>query len=78
MVEYENGCERVTAVAGNFGYEIARLRSSTEGAAELREELYAIVRGRHRVSIGGATYELRAQVHDSFGEHAFRVPLRRV
>jgi hypothetical protein len=44
----------------------------------LRQELHALAkRKRHRFAFGGAQYELRARVYDSFGEEAFEVKLRR-
>ena len=42
-------------------------------------KLHALAkRNRHRFAFGGAQYELRARVYDSFGEDAFEVNLRRL
>jgi hypothetical protein len=42
-------------------------------------ELHAVAkRKRRRFAFGGARYELRAPVYDSFGEDAFEVKLRRL
>ncbi len=77
-VEYKDGNEQVFAVRGGVGYGIARLDSSSDQAASLREELYGLTRKKRRVIIGDAEYELRARVYDSFGDDAFQVKLRRI
>lgn len=77
-VEYKDGYEEVFAAKGGAGYGIARLRSSSREALTLREELHRIAKRRRRIAVGGAQYELRGSVYDSFGEDAFRVELRRV
>ncbi len=76
-VEYKAGHEDVAAMSGQLGVGIARLRSSSPEAEELRRELYSIVKKRRHVQVGESEYELRARVRDSFGEDAFRVELRR-
>jgi len=78
MIEYKDGWDEVVSVSGHFLYEIARLRSSTSGAAAFREELYSITGRGKRISVGRSKYELRAQVLDSFGRDAFRVEFQRL
>lgn len=77
-VEYRDGFEDIIAAKGGVGHGLARFRSSSPEAIALREELYRIVRRKHRVTLDGSEYELRGSVCDSFGEDAFRVQLRRV
>jgi hypothetical protein len=76
-VEYKDGYEEVFAVKAGVGYGIARFRSSTPVAASLRNELRAATRRRRRITVGDIDYELRVHVHESFGEEAFHVELRR-
>jgi hypothetical protein len=77
-VEYKDGNEQVFAVRGGVGYGIARLDSSSDQAASLREELYSLMGKRRRVTIGDVEYELRVRVYECFGEDAFQVELRRI
>lgn len=77
-VEYKDGYEEVFAVKGGVGQGIARFRSSSPEAVTLRGELHRLAKRKRRMAVGGAQYELRGSVYESFGEDAFRVQLRRV
>src|ERR1700681_257297 len=76
-VEYKDGYEELSAVAGEFGFGIGRLRSTCQAAAELRHELYQCTRRKRQIVVDGDKYELRGRTYDSFGEEAYRVRLRR-
>ena len=76
-IEYKDGHEEVCAMKSNVGIGIARLDSSSEEAAELRERLYAMTKKRETITIQGTSYHLKAKIYDSFGEDAFRVAIRR-
>ena len=39
-VEYKDGYEELSAIAGDFGFGIGGLRSTSQAAATLRHELY--------------------------------------
>ena len=75
-VEYKDGYEVVYAMKGGAGTGITIPSSSTEGTT-LLEELYGIAKRPRLITVDGCEYQLRARVYDSFGEDAFRVPLRR-
>ena len=78
-IEYKNGYEEVFAVKGGQGFVVARLNSSTEGAALLRAELYAIGKRKSgRIRTAGAKYNLQVEIFDSFGEDAFRVKFEKI
>jgi hypothetical protein len=77
-VEYKDGYEEVFAAKGGVGHGIARFRSSSPEAVTLREELHRVAKRKRRMAVGGAQYELRGSVYESFGEDAFRVELRRL
>jgi len=77
-VEYEDGSEEVCAFKDRMGIEIARLKSGSEEAVSLRNELYRIGKKKLRVNLSGADYELKVNVFESFGENAFRVKIRRI
>jgi hypothetical protein len=76
-VEYKDGYEELSAVAGDFGFLIGRLRSIGQEAATLRHELYQCTRRKRQIVVDGDNYELHARTYDSFGEQAYRVRLRR-
>lgn len=65
------------AVSGGAGIGIVSYPSNSDGARQLREQLYALRRKRRRLEIGGTTYSLRVEVFDSFGEDAFRFTMTR-
>jgi hypothetical protein len=77
-VEYDEGFEEVVVFRGVTGWGMRQLRSSSPEAVALREQLYRLRRKRHRVTIGGCTFDLKVTVRDSFGEDAFRVEFRRI
>jgi len=77
-VEDKDGYEEFSAIAGDFGFGIGRLRSSCQEAAGLRQELYQCTRRKRQVVVDGVKYELRGRTYDSFGEQAYRVRLHRV
>ncbi len=64
---------------GRQGFGIAKLKSSIEEAAFLREELYVIgKKKRGRIRIAGAQYTVKVEIFDSFGEDGFRVTLEKI
>jgi hypothetical protein len=77
-VEHKSPHEEVYFMKKGLGSGIT-LDSSSDQAMSLRQELHALAkRKRRRFAFGGAQYELRARVYDSFGEDAFEVKLRRL
>jgi hypothetical protein len=73
-VEYKDGYEEIFPMSGPVGASIGfRLRSSSKEAKSLRADLYNIAKKSKRITVDGREYELRCQVHDSFGEDAFRL-----
>ena len=76
-VEYKDGFEEILAIAGDFGFGIGRLRSTSQDAAALRRELYQCTRRTRQIVVGGDKYRLRGRTYDSFGEEAYRVRLHR-
>lgn len=74
-IEYEDGCEEVCAFKDRMGIEIARLKSGSEEAVSLRNELYRIGKKKLRVNLSGADYELKVNVFESFGENEIRKDL---
>jgi len=77
-VEHKSPHEEIYFMKNGAGTGIT-LDSSSDRAMSLRQELHALAkRKRRRFAFGGAQYELRARVYDSFGEDAFEVKLRRV
>lgn len=76
-VEYKDGYEELSAIAGDFGFGIGRLRSTSQEAATLRHELYQCTRRKRQIVVDGDNYELHGRTYDSFGEQAYRVRLRR-
>jgi hypothetical protein len=77
-VEYKDGYEELSAIVGDFGFGIGRLRSTCQEAAVLRQELYQCTRRKRQLVVDGDKYEFRGQTYDSFGEEAYRVRLVRV
>jgi hypothetical protein len=77
-VEYKDGYEELSAIAGDFGFGIGRLRSTSQAAATLRHELHQCTRRKRQIVVDGSNYELHARMYDSFGEQAYQVRLRRV
>jgi hypothetical protein len=77
-IEYKDGHEEVFAIKNGLGWGIASLRSSSRDAKLLRAELFRMAKRKRQVILDEMKYELRTRIYDSFGEHAFRVKLRRV
>ena len=79
-IEYKDGCEEVFAFdeSRGAGFGIASLSTKEPEAVALREELYAMVKRRHIVVLGGVRYKLFVEVYDSFNEDAFHVRLQRI
>lgn len=76
-IEYPDGCEEVCAMKDGMGFGIASLDSSGEEACVLREQLCAIEKRGATVSTDGASFRLRVDMYDSFGETAHRVRIER-
>ena len=76
-VEYKDGYEELTAIAGDFGIGIGSLRSTSQDAATLWHELYQCARRKRQIVVDGDKCELHGRTYDSFGEQAYRVRLRR-
>ena len=76
-IEYREGCEDVCAMKDGMGFGIARLDSSGEEACALRAQLRAIGKKGATVSAGGASFSLRVNKYESFGETAYRVRIER-
>lgn len=74
-VEYKDRHEEVCAMRGPIGFRIASLPSASPPAKELRSQLYDLKKKRKKITIDGASYSLRVEVFDSFGEDAFRVTI---
>jgi hypothetical protein len=74
-VEYDEGYEEVYIRKDNIGLG-TRFKGS-EGDL-LRKELYGLAKKKQRMLVDNVEYELRARIHDSFGEDAFQVQWRRV
>ena len=77
-VEYKDGYEELSAITGDFGFGIGRLRSTSQEAVTLRHELYQCTRRTRQIVVDGDKYELHGRTYDSFGEDAYRVRLHRV
>ena len=76
-VEYKDGYEELSAIAGDYGFGIGRLKSTSQEAAALRHELYQCTRHKRQIVVDGDNYELHGRTYDSFGEQTYRVRLRR-
>jgi hypothetical protein len=56
-VDYKDGYEELSAVAGDFGFGIGRLRSTSKDADTLRHELYQSTRRTREIVVDGDKYE---------------------
>jgi hypothetical protein len=74
-VEYKDGCEELSAIAGDFGFGIGRLSSTSQEAATLRHDLYQCTQRKRQIVVDGDKYELHGRTYDGFGEQAYRVRL---
>ena len=73
-VEYKDGYEEIYPVGGPVGTSIGfALKSSTKEAKTLRADLYGLSKKRKHITVDGREYELRCELYESFGEHAFRL-----
>src|SRR5438046_2218898 len=52
-VEYKDGYEELSAIAGDFGFGIGRLRSTSQAAATLRHELCQCTRRKGQIVVDG-------------------------
>jgi len=78
-VEHKDDYDEIFPLSGPSGVSLGiRLESSSKEAKSLRADLYGIAKKRRRITVGGAEYELRCRVYDSFGEDAFRLEWRQV
>jgi hypothetical protein len=77
QVEYKDRKELVLAFQEGIGFGIASLDASSEEAQALREVLYQIRRKQKIVTIEGVEYRIRVRIHQSFGEDAFRITIKK-
>jgi hypothetical protein len=74
-VQHKDGFESVFAQKGRTGFSIARYKSSSADAEELRGDLYAAAKKSRRTVFDGHVYILKVGIFDSFGEDAFSVSI---
>src|SRR3954453_17361274 len=74
-VEHKDGTERIFAVKEEIGISMAKYKSTSADAKELRGTLYAAAKKPRRTVIGGNVYILKVGIYDSFGEDAFAVSI---
>lgn len=72
-VERKDGYEWVFANQGSIGVGIAKYKSNSADAKELRNNLYAATKKTVRTVMDGKGYVIKVRVFDSFGEDAFEV-----
>jgi hypothetical protein len=76
QIEYKDGCEEVFAMKHGMGVGIATLKSGSEEAGLLRNELYEISELEERkLRVDGTEYKLKVEIFDSFMEDAFWVTI---
>lgn len=75
-IEYKHGKEEVCAMKNGFGMEIACFNSSGKESETLRKELYSIAGKKKMIKTDEATYTLKTEVFNSFGEDAFIVEIK--
>jgi hypothetical protein len=75
-IEYKNGYEEVTAIKGNLGFGIGEIKSRSQKAAALRNELWSLRNRTKRIEVRGTVYKARVTTFDSFGEIAYRIKIR--
>lgn len=76
-IEYNDGYEEIFAIHNCFGTGIGRIESDSEEARSLRQLLHK-VEGKTKIRVGADDYQIRVDIHDSFGEDAFRVSFKRL
>jgi len=75
-IEYKDGYEEVTAIKGNFGFGIGEIKSRSQEADALRNELWSLRNRTKRIEVRGRVYKARVTTFDSFGETAYRIKIR--
>jgi hypothetical protein len=75
-IEYKDGYEEITAMKGNFGFGIGRIKSGSREAADLREELWSLRNRTKRLEVRDTVYKARVSTFESFGETAYRIQIR--
>lgn len=58
-IEYKDGYEEITAMKGNFGFGIGRIKSGSREAADLREELWSLRNRTKRLEVRDTVYKAR-------------------
>jgi hypothetical protein len=76
-VEYRGGYEQITAMKGNLGFGLGDIKSDTQEATALRDELWSLRNRTKRIEVRGTEYRARVTLFDSFGEKAYRINIRR-
>ncbi|HEY3454725.1 MAG TPA: hypothetical protein VGK64_09005 [Bryobacteraceae bacterium] len=76
-VEYDEGYEWVYARHGPTSVSIAKYKSGSDDARELRGNLYAAAKKPVRTVLNGQRSTLRVRIHESFGENAFDVEIEK-
>ncbi len=76
-IEFEEGYEIVYARRGHEGISIARYKSNSTDAKELRENLYAAAKKPLLTVLNGERSILSVRIRDSFGEDAFDVAIKK-
>ena len=76
-VERKGGYEQITAMKGNFGFGLREIKSDTQEATALRDELWSLRNRTNQIEVQGTEYRARVTVFDSFGEKAYRINIRR-
>jgi hypothetical protein len=76
-IEYKDGYEEIFAIHSCFGRGIGRIKSDSEEARALRR-LLCKVKGKTKIRVGTDDYQIRVDIHESFGEDAFGISLKRI
>lgn len=76
-IEYKDGYEEVFAMRNCLGTGVGKIESDSEDARALRQLLHK-VKGKTKVRVDGDDYQIRVDIHENFGEDAFRISFRRL
>lgn len=76
-IEYKDGYEEVFAMRDWLGISVGKIESGSEEARALRQLLHK-VKGKTKVRVDGDDYQIRVDIHENFGEDAFRISFRRL
>ncbi len=77
-VEYKDGENFISAISGNTGLGIGRIKSRGDESRLLLEELYTILENKKKVIVlGRRKYELRVEIYEDFGEDGFDVAIKK-